>query len=423
MNKDSIIEKSYSIANERYAEWGIDTDKVLDELAGISISLHCWQTDDVAGLESPDSKITGGGIQATGNYPGKARNIEEIRQDLEKVYKLIPGNHRLNLHASYGDFGGKLVDRDEVAPTHFASWVEWANNYGIKLDFNSTLYSHPKANDGFTLSSQDESIRKFWIKHVEKCREISAYLGRETGSRSIHNIWIPDGMKDVTVNRLIHREHLMNSLDEIFRKEYPENEMADSIESKLFGIGSEAYVVGSHEFYMGYGISRNKMICLDMGHFHPTEQVGDKISSLLLFTDELMFHFSRGVRWDSDHVVLNNDEVYLMTHEIVRANALKRVNIGLDFFDASINRVGAYVTGTRATQVSFLQALLEPVNLIRDYENKGKGFEKLALMEEAGNMPFGDVWNYFCLQNNVPAGSDYISEVADYEKKILMQRK
>jgi len=422
MKVNNTISDAYQLARERYASLGVDTGKAMDLLKQISLSLHCWQTDDVGGFEKPDATLSGGGIQTTGNYPGKARNIEEVRSDMELVFALIPGNHRFNLHASYGDFGDRFVDRNEILPEHFTSWVDWANSLGINLDFNSTCYSHPRADDGFTLSSLDNETRRFWIEHVNRAREISAYMGRETGSRCIHNIWVPDGAKDLTVNRLKHRELLRDSLDEVFKTGYNENEMTDSIESKLFGIGSEAYVVGSHEFYMAYGISRNKMICIDMGHFHPTEQVGDKISSLFTFVDELMFHFSRGLRWDSDHVVILNDELELVTHEIIRANALSKVNVGLDFFDASINRVGAYVTGTRATQISFLKALLEPTEMIREYENDGKGYEKLALMEEMKIMPLGDVWNYFCMLNDVPTGTDVLTAIGNYEQKVLSGR-
>ena len=422
MDKSTRIEKAYESARESYAELGVDTEKAMEKLGGISLSLHCWQTDDVAGLEKPGAALSGGGIQATGNYPGKARNIEEIRSDMEKVYQLLPGKHRFNMHASYGDFGGSFADRDAIHPAHFHSWIEWANGIGVKLDFNSTLFSHPKSNDGFTLSSPDENIRKFWVEHVKRCREISAFLGRGTGSRCVHNIWIPDGTKDLTVNRYNYRETLRRSLDEIFETEYPGSEMADSVESKLFGIGSEAFVTGSHEFYMGYGLTRNKMICIDMGHFHPTELVADKVSSLLLFSNELMFHFSRPVRWDSDHVIILDDQLHAMTREIVRANALGRVNIGLDFFDASINRVGAYVIGARSTQVSFLQSLLEPTTKIREYENAGYGFEKLALLEAVKMLPFADVWNYHCLKNNVPPAHDYIQEIRKYEENVLSKR-
>jgi len=422
MKADKTINDAYQLARERYARLGVDTEKAMEALRQISLSLHCWQTDDVAGFEKPDASLSGGGIQATGNYPGKAKCIDDVRADMEKVYTLIPGKHRFNMHASYGDFGDTFVDRNEIETSHFTSWVDWAKSIGIKLDFNSTCYSHPKADDGYTLSSLDPDIREFWKEHVSRARKISAYLGRETGSRCIHNVWVPDGAKDLTVNRLRHRELLRDSLDEVFDTAYDPNEMADSIESKLFGIGSEAYVVGSHEFYMAYGISRDKMICIDMGHFHPTEQVGDKIPSLFTFVDELMFHFSRGLRWDSDHVVILNDDLELVTHEIIRANALSKVNVGLDFFDASINRVGAYVIGTRATQISFLKALLEPTEMIRNYENEGKGYEKLALMEEMKLMPYADVWNYFCMQQEVPSGIDAIKEIGTYEKEVLSER-
>jgi L-rhamnose isomerase len=416
------IENLYQVAKDKYSKFGVDTEKALEELQTLALSLHCWQTDDVAGLERPEGQLSGGGIQATGNYPGKARNIDEIRMDMEKVFELIPGKHRFNLHASYGDFEGKDIDRNEIQPDHFDSWLDWAKPLGIKLDFNSTCFSHPKADDGFTLSSLEDEVQDFWIEHVNRAREISAHMGEVQQSRCIHNIWIPDGTKDLTVNRFLHRERLRDALDQIFTRDFPASAMADSIESKLFGIGSEAFVVGSHEFYMGYGMTRNKMICIDMGHFHPTELVADKVSSLLLFGDELMFHFSRGVRWDSDHVVLKNDEVDALTREIIRANALERVNIGLDFFDASINRVGAYVIGSRATQISFLQAMLEPTETIREYENAGKGFEKLALLEQTKMLPFADVWNYFCLTNDVPAGTDFIENIGDYEKNVLSKR-
>jgi L-rhamnose isomerase len=422
MYKEDCTKTAYEHAKERYAQFGVDTDHAISLLKEIHLSLHCWQADDVAGFETPDAELNGGGIQATGNFPGKAKTIDQHRMDMEKVYSLLPGKHRFNMHASYGDFAGQMIDRDLIETKHFASWVDWANSIDIKLDFNCTCYSHPKADDGFTLSSIDKGIREFWIEHVKRAREISAYMGRETGSRTIHNIWVPDGSKDLTVNRFKHRELLRDSLDEIFEKEYPGHVMTDSIESKLFGIGSEAYVVGSHEFYMGYSLTRNKMICIDMGHFHPTEQIGDKISSLFTFSDEIMFHLSRGVRWDSDHVVLMNDDLDLVTHEIVRANALSKVNLGLDFFDASINRVGAYVTGARAAQQSFLKALLEPVDKIRNYEETGRGYEKLAMMEESKLMPYGDVWNYFCMVMDVPAGETMINEIASYEKEVLRKR-
>jgi L-rhamnose isomerase len=420
--KDKHIEKQYQHASETYAQMGVDTDKALKQLKQIAISLHCWQGDDVGGFEHANATLSGGGIQATGNYPGKASTIKELRADLEFAQSLIPGKHRLNLHASYADMGKKFVDRDKIEPKHFQSWVDWASEQGLKLDFNCTCFSHPLAADGFTLSSKKKEIRSFWIEHVKRCREISAFMGKELGSRAIHNIWIPDGAKDHSVDRLRHRQILKDSLDEIFSVKQNPAHMADSLESKLFGIGSEAFVVGSHEFYMGYGFTNNRMICIDMGHFHPTESVADKVSSILLFSKEIMFHFSRGIRWDSDHVISFNDELNQLCLEIVRADALKRVNVGLDFFDASINRIGAYVIGTRNAQKSFLYALLEPVKQLRKYEDNQQGFEKLALLEECKSKPFGAVWDYFCLQNGVPVAENYIPEIQEYEKKVLNKR-
>ena len=422
MNQSSLITKSYDMAKQKYAEFDVDTELAMKKLNQLSISLHCWQADDVGGFETPDATLSGGGIQVTGNYPGKASNADELRTDLEKVYSLLPGKHRLNLHAIYGDFGGKRVDRDEITTDHFKGWVDWAKQQHIKLDFNASCFSHPKANDGFTLSSKDKSIRNFWIEHVKRCREISAFMGRELGSPCIHNLWIPDGTKDSPVDRWTHRAILKDSLDEIFSIEYDPREMKDAVESKLFGIGSESYVVGSHEFYLGYAISRGKMICLDLGHFHPTESIADKISAILQFSDEMLFHVSRGVRWDSDHVAILNDEVKSVAEEIVRAGVLDRVNIALDFFDASMNRVGAYVIGTRATLQSFLIALLEPTEKLRKFEEAGNYFARLALLEELKAMPFGAVWDYFCLKNGIHVGEDWIEEVHRYEREVLSKR-
>ena len=422
MSKDQNIQKAYELAVERYAEVGVDVNKALEKLQNISISLHCWQADDVVGFEKHDETVSGGGIQATGNYPGRARTIAEMRTDLEKVYSLIPGKHRFNIHALYGDFQGKVVDRDQIEPKHFQSWVDWAKKLDIKLDFNCTCFAHPKANDGFTLSHPDKAIRNFWIDHVNRSRKISEHFGKELGGKSIHNIWIPDGSKDITVNRYAYRKNLKESLDKIFETKTDDKYNKDCIECKLFGIGSETYVVGSHEFYMSYGMKNNKMITLDMGHFHPTESVADKISSLLLFSDELMFHVSRGVRWDSDHVVIVNDELNAFAQEITRMDALSKVNIGLDFFDASINRIGAYVIGTRATQKAFLAALLEPIAKLREFESKGQNFERLALLEEAKSIPWGSIWDYFCLKNNVMVGESYIAEIQKYEKEVTSKR-
>jgi len=420
--KKEIIEKAYQLAKEQYAELGIDTDKVLSELDNISISLHCWQTDDVGGFEKPGSVLGGGGIQATGNFPGKAKTIEQMRADLDKVMSLLPGKQRLNLHAIYGEFGGKLVDRDQIEPKHFQGWIDWAKKRGIGLDFNCTCFSHPLADEGFTLSSKDEKVRKFWVEHTKRCRAIASEMGKQLGTASVHNIWIPDGMKDIPVDRNTLRKQLKKSLDEIFAVKYPKEYLKDSVESKLFGIGSEAMVVGSHDFYLGYAIKNNILITLDNGHFHPTEQVGDKISSILNFVDEILLHLTRGVRWDSDHVLTYNDELLLITQEIVRAKALKRVNIGLDFFDASLNRVGAYVIGVRSAQLAFMYALLEPFNTLVQYEEKGKNFERLALLELLKTMPFGAIYDYYCMRNNVPVGHDYIDEILKYERDVILKR-
>ena len=417
--KEPLVKAAYEAAKDQYAALGVDTEKALKQLADISLSLHCWQTDDVLGFENPEGGLSGG-IAATGNYPGRARTIEESKADLEKAISLLPGKHRVNLHAIYGDFGGKFVDRNQIEPAHFQSWIDWAKANGLKLDFNCTLFSHGKSADGFTLSHKDKAIREFWIEHVDRCRNISQHMGKELGSDCIHNIWAPDGSKDITVDRYAYRKNLRDSLDKIFEKEYAN--MQDCLECKLFGIGSETYVVGSHEFYMGYGVSRNRMITLDMGHFHPTESVADKISSLLLFSDKLMFHVSRGVRWDSDHVVIVNDELLNFAQEIVRMDALNRVNIGLDYFDASINRIGAYVIGVRSVQKAFLFALLEPLKKLREYEDSGRWFERLALLEESKILPWTAVWDYFCLVNNVPSGLECIENIAQYEKGVLSKR-
>ncbi len=421
MNKD-FVQKAYALAKEQYAKLGVDTDEAIAKMKSVKISLHCWQTDDVGGFEKPDSTLGGGGIQCTGNYPGKARSIEEMKLDLEKTMALLPGKQRLNLHAIYGDFGRQFVDRDHIEVKHFQGWIDWAKKHEIGLDFNATCFSHAKADDGFTLSSKNETIRRFWIEHVKRCRVIGAEMGKQLGTPCVLNHWIPDGSKDMPVDRGGHRAILKKSLDEIFSVEYPKEYLKDSVECKLFGIGSEAMVVGSHEFYMGYAIKNNKLLCLDMGHFHPTETVGDKISSCLLFVDELMLHVSRGVRWDSDHVVTFNEDICLIAQEVIRNKALDRVNVGLDFFDGSINRIGAYVVGTRAAQQAFLFALLEPTEKIMDYEEKGKNFERLAYLEGMKTLLFGAVYDKYCLDNNVPAGIDYVAEIQKYESDVLSKR-
>ena len=413
------IEQAYAMAKERYADLGVDTDAALAKLQKISLSLHCWQADDVTGFENPDAQLSGG-IQTTGNYPGKARNIEELRQDILTATSLIPGRHRLSLHASYADFRSTgAVDRDALRPEHFASWMDWAEANGMKLDFNSTSFSHPKSGM-LTLSNPDEGIRRFWVEHTKRCREIAEEMGRRQGDPAMLNIWIHDGSKDTTVNRIGYRRLLKQSLDEIFAVDYAN--MKDCIEAKLFGIGAESYTVGSYDFYLGYGAKYGKIVTLDTGHFHLTESIADKVSSLLLFTPEIMLHVSRPIRWDSDHVVIMNDDTLDLAKEIVRCDALDRVHIGLDYFDASINRIGAYVVGARATQKCVLQALLEPLAKLREYEASDRLFERLALLEEAKNLPWNAVWDMFCLQNDVPAGEAYIADVEKYEKDVTSKR-
>ncbi len=422
MTDQNIIKQAYELAKKRYAELGVDTETAIQNMAKVAISLHCWQTDDVGGFETPDAALSGGGIQATGNYPGKAGTISEVKSDLEKVMSLLPGKQRLNLHAIYGDFEGKKIDRDQIEIKHFQSWIDWCKEQGIGMDFNASCFSHPKAADGFTLSSKNEEIRKFWVEHVKRCRTISAEAGKQLGTPCIHNIWIPDGSKDVPIDRNGYRSQLKKSLDEAMAVDYPKEHMKDAVESKLFGIGVESMTVGSHDFYLGYAIQNKKLICLDNGHFHPTEQVGDKISACLQFVDELLLHVTRPIRWDSDHVVTLNEDVQLIASEIVRNNFFDRVNVGLDFFDASINRIGAYVVGTRAAQKAFLIALLEPTAKLVELEEKGQNFERLAMLEELKTMPFSAVWDYYCLREGVPVGADYVDEIQNYENNVLSNR-
>lgn len=417
-----MIEKAYELAKAEYAAMGVDVDAAIAKMDEVAISLHCWQTDDVGGFEKPDAELGGGGIQVTGNYPGKATSIEQMRQDLDKVMALLPGKQRLNLHAIYGEFGGKLVDRDQIGVEHFQGWIDWAKERKMGLDFNATCFSHPKADDGFTLSSKNEENRKFWVEHVKRCRAISAEMGKQLGTPCVHNTWIPDGAKDVPIDRNGHRVLLKKSLDEAMATDYPTEHMKDAVESKLFGIGAESMTVGSHDFYLSYAVKNNKLICLDNGHFHPTEQVGDKISACLQFVDEVLLHVTRPIRWDSDHVVTLNEDVQLIASEIVRNDYLSRVKIGLDFFDASINRIGAYVVGTRAAQQAFLIAMLEPTEKIKAFEEAGKNFERLALLEGLKSRPFGAIWDYYCMKNNVPAGVDYIEDIQKYESDVLLKR-
>lgn len=418
----SNIEKAYAAGREIYAKFGVDTDRALDILESLSLSLHCWQGDDVGGFEKPSAALSGGGIQVTGRFPGKPRTIAELRTDLKQAFSLIPGRHRLNLHAIYGEFGGKSVGRDEIEPDHFRGWVEWAKQENLKLDFNATLFSHPLAESGFTLSSKEKDVRMFWIEHVRRCRKISAFMGGELKAFAIHNIWIPDGSKDIPFDRWTRRRLLKESLDEIFETEYDPSQMKDALESKLFGIGSEAFVVGSHEFYMGYALKKGKMVCLDLGHFHPTESIADKVSAILHFSDELLLHVSRPVRWDSDHVVILNDDTRSLAEEVVRGRALGRVHIALDYFDGSMNRVGALALGARSTLKAFLVALLEPEASLRKAEDSEDHFGRLALLEELKTLPFGAVWNYYCLKMSVPPGAEWLNAVGAYEKNVLSRR-
>lgn len=415
---EKLVTKSYEIAKERYAAIGVDVDKVLDQLQDFHLSLHCWQADDVTGFEVQAGQLTGG-IQATGNYPGKARNIAELRQDIIKAKSIIPGTHRLNLHEIYGDFQGKIVDRNEITPEYFQSWIEWGKENNMKLDFNSTSFSHPKSGN-LSLSNPDDGIRNFWIEHTERCRAIAEEIGKAQGDSCIMNIWIHDGSKDVTVNRYRYRQLLKDSLDKIFATKY--DHMKDCLESKLFGIGLESFTAGSNEFYASYAAHNQKILTLDTGHFHPTESVADKVSAMLLFVPELMLHVSRPIRWDSDHVTIMDDPTLDLFAEIVRAGALDRVHYGLDYFDASINRIGAYVIGSRAAQKCMLRALLEPIELLRKYEAEGKFFERLALLEEVKALPWNAVYDMFCLKNSVPVGEDFIKEVQDYEIKVTSKR-
>jgi L-rhamnose isomerase len=422
MKDQNAIKLAYQNAKAQYAEIGVNTDDAIAKLSKIDISLHCWQTDDVSGFETADAELGGGGIMATGNYVGKAKTIDQVKADIEKAMSLLPGNQRLNLHAIYGDFKGVKVDRDQIEVKHFQSWIDWAKKINIGLDFNCTCFSHPLADDGFTLSSKNESTRKFWIEHVKRCRMIGAEMGKQLGKPCVHNLWIPDGSKDIPVDRATYRALLKESLDEIFSVKYSKEYLKDSVECKLFGIGSEAMVVGSHEFYMGYAVKNNTMLTLDSGHFHPTEQISDKISSILLYIDEILLHVSRGVRWDSDHVVILNDEMQSIASEIVRAKVLDRVIVALDYFDASLNRIGAYVIGTRAAQQAFLLALLEPFETLKDAEESGNTFRRLATMEVMKSKPFGAVYDYYCMMNNVLVGEDYIAEIEKYEAEVLVKR-
>lgn len=421
MGKNNV-EKMYELAKERYSELGVNTDAVIGEFSKIAVSLHCWQGDDVGGFEHTESQSTGG-IQATGNYPGRARNADELRQDMEKVLSLIPGKHRINLHAMYAETDGKKVERDELTYEHFSRWLDWAKERGIGIDFNPTCFAHPLADSGFTLSHKDKSIREFWIRHCVACRKIGEYFGRELNNPCVTNIWIPDGFKDLPVDRRSPRERLKESLDTILSAPVDTRWNKDSVESKLFGIGSECYVVGSHEFYLGYAVEKKILLCLDMGHFHPTESVADKVSAVLLYVPEILLHISRGVRWDSDHVVIVNDDVVALMEEIIRGGYLPRVHIGLDFFDASINRICAWVIGARSVLKALLKAMLDPINKLRALEESGDYSSRLALLETVKTLPWGSVWDYYCTKNNVPVDTEWLEIVKNYEREVLLNRK
>ncbi len=421
MTDNAKIEQAYALAVERYAAMGVDVEAALERLGKIAVSLHCWQGDDVGGFEAADA-VPGGGLQATGNYPGKARTAEELRADLDTAFALIPGDHRLNLHAIYAETGQKRVDRDELTAEHFAAWIDWAKAAGRGLDFNGSFFSHPKADDGFTLAHADQAVRGFWIAHGAACRRIGAAMGKALGTPCVTNVWIPDGFKDTPADRRSPRERLKDSLDAVFAEKFDPACHLDAVECKLFGIGSESYVVGSHEFYLGYAVANDVLLCLDTGHFHPTESVADKISSVLTWVDRLLLHVSRGVRWDSDHVVTDTDELRALTAELVRGNYLRRVHIGLDYFDASINRVAAWIIGTRCLLRGLLRALLEPIDTLRAAEAAGDFTARLALLEELKTCPLPAVWDHYCLTRDVPVGLAWLDRVRDYERDVLANR-
>ncbi|MGA1997805.1 MAG: L-rhamnose isomerase [Bryobacteraceae bacterium] len=420
--KKENLNQAYRIATEQYAELGVNVESALKTLESIPISLHCWQGDDVGGFETVGALLSGGGIQATGNYPGKARTIEELRGDLEKAFSLIPGSHRLNLHASYLDNGGKHVERNEIEPRHFEGWIDWAKANHLGMDFNPTYFSHPKPADGFTLAHADPAIRQFWIEHGIACRRIGAEMGRQLGTPAVNNVWIPDGYKDVPIDRAAPRERLLESLDKTFAELIDPKFLLDAVEAKLFGIGAESYTAGSAEFYLGYAVSRQKLLTLDAGHFHPTEVISEKISSVLLFCPGLLLHVSRPVRWDSDHVVILDDELEAIARELVRSGKLDRIHVGLDYFDASINRVAAWIIGARNMMKALLIALLEPTARLREIELAQDFTQRLALLEELKSLPWSAVWDYYCAQEGVPAGIGWFDEIRQYEKDVLSKR-
>ena len=419
MNEANII-KAYELAKESYASLGIDTDAVLEKLKTVPISMHCWQGDDVAGFLFKDVALSGG-IQVTGNYPGAARTVAELRQDAEKAMSLIPGTKKFNLHAIYADTDEK-VDLNEIEPRHFASWVDWAKKLGIGLDFNPTCFSHPMADTGFTISSANKEIQDFWVEHCIRSRKVAEYFGRELGIPCVTNYWFPDGYKDIPVDREGPRRRMMEGLDRVFAGDIDEKNNRNAVESKVFGIGAESYTVGSNEFCLGYAVSRNKMVCLDAGHFHPTEVISDKVSSVLLYTKELLLHVSRPVRWDSDHVVILDDELQNIAHALVRPGLLDRTHIGLDFFDASINRIAAWTIGTRNMEKALLMAMLEPTEKMLEMELAGDYTSRLSMMEELKTYPFAAVWDYYCMTNGVPVREEWLTAVKEYERDVLSKR-
>ncbi len=421
MRHSQQIERAFDFAAERYAQYGVNVRPALDRLAKIAISLHCWQGDDVGGFEHLGTPL-GGGLAVTGDYPGRARSPDELRSDIEKALSLIPGRHRVSLHASYGEFGRRQVERNAIAPEHFQNWISWAKARGLGLDFNPTFFAHPLARDGFTLAHRDRTIRRYWIEHGIRSREIGSAIGKKLGKRCVTNFWIPDGFKDTPADRFAPRERLLDSLDAIFKKRIDAKFNVDALEPKLFGIGSESYVAGSHEFYMGYAVQRQKWLCLDAGHYHPAESIADKIPALLPFVPGLLLHLSRGVRWDSDHVVTWSDDLRATVREAVRADRFDRVVLGMDYFDATINRVAAWVIGMRNVLRAVLFALLEPVELLRGAEAEGDYTTRLALQEELKAFPFGAVWDFYCERNAVPVGVSWLRDVKRYEREVLAKR-
>lgn len=421
-SQNQQVEQAFAAAGQQYAAWGVDVQQAMSRLAQTPISLHCWQGDDVGGFENMGQAL-GGGLAVTGNYPGKARTPDELRGDLDQVLALVPGQHRLNLHACYAETGGRRVDRNEMRPEHFQNWIAWCQSRGLGLDFNPTYFAHPKAADGLTLAHADEGIRRFWVEHGIACRKIGEAIGRALGTPCVTNVWIPDGCKDVTIDRKAPRERLRKSLDEMFAVPVDSAYQRDAVECKLFGIGSETYVVGSHEFYLGYAVQNQKLLTLDSGHFHPTETIADKLSSVLFFVPEVLLHVSRGIRWDSDHVVILNDDLKAIAEELVRGDFLSRVHIGLDYFDASINRVAAWVIGIRAMLKALLIALLEPTDQLRAWERSGDFTSRLAMVEEVKTLPFCAVWDYYCLQHDIPVGRAWVQAVKDYEANVLARRR